>query len=357
MHRSQIEPHFGLVTDAHRFLLAQDASENNRAAALAQFLTAAGMHRLPRIELDAVVVRVLRALDRQAPDRSPGLVDRYLDMTRDNLEPLSAARYCLEDTGPCRQIRNPHVREAVILFEESYADSSLTLAKVAQRIGIHTASLCRAFKAETGATPMGYLRSARLRSASARLATTAANVKEVWTAVGYNHASNFDHDFRRQFGVTPSHYRQHIGHPTRVPIAMEPRPPESDEAGSGKRLLVVDGDASLRQAYEAYLGRRGYLVATAPTGEDGLQLMSRASPDVILVEYHLPDHDGLEFLRTVRARPIERQPGVVLFTADWNLYDHSGEVFALGGRILSKLCVLEDVEFLVRELCESEARS
>ena len=65
-------------------------------------------------------------------------------------------------------------------------------------------------------------------------------------------------------------------------------------------VLVVDDDRSLLRALEIALGARGYDVAVARTGGDGVVQASLTNPDVVVLDLGLTDIDGVEVCRRIR---------------------------------------------------------
>jgi DNA-binding response OmpR family regulator len=67
------------------------------------------------------------------------------------------------------------------------------------------------------------------------------------------------------------------------------------------KVLVVEDDATIRTALMRALTDRGYAVAAAHTAMGGLQLAVSEHPDVVVLDLGLPDLDGREVLRMIRA--------------------------------------------------------
>ena len=77
------------------------------------------------------------------------------------------------------------------------------------------------------------------------------------------------------------------------------------------RVLVVDDDALFNRALRRELERRGVEVLVAEKGVDALLLMGSAKPDLVLLDLQLPDIDGLEVTKRLRARPETAEVALV----------------------------------------------
>lgn len=67
-------------------------------------------------------------------------------------------------------------------------------------------------------------------------------------------------------------------------------------------ILVIDDDTRLSAMLSDYLGSAGYAVRTAATGSSGLQEIARRPPDAVVLDVMLPDTDGFDVCRKIRAR-------------------------------------------------------
>jgi len=67
------------------------------------------------------------------------------------------------------------------------------------------------------------------------------------------------------------------------------------------RILIIDDERPVLMTLEALLSRRGFEVAVAPTGAAGRQNLSQGKIDLVLLDLGLPDADGLELLKEIRA--------------------------------------------------------
>jgi two-component system, OmpR family, KDP operon response regulator KdpE len=89
------------------------------------------------------------------------------------------------------------------------------------------------------------------------------------------------------------------------------------------KILVVDDEPPIRKLLRMGLSTQGYEILEAPNGKASLELLAR-NPDLIILDLGLPDIQGLELLRMIRARN-EDVPIVVLSSRG----DEVGKVQAL----------------------------
>jgi two-component system OmpR family response regulator len=71
---------------------------------------------------------------------------------------------------------------------------------------------------------------------------------------------------------------------------------------NGAKILVVDDEPSIVDAVGTALRYEGFDVQDATTGRDALASVTRAEPDLIVLDWMLPDLDGIEVARRLRDR-------------------------------------------------------
>jgi two-component system, OmpR family, phosphate regulon response regulator OmpR len=69
-----------------------------------------------------------------------------------------------------------------------------------------------------------------------------------------------------------------------------------------ERILLIEDDSRLAGMVQEYLGKAGYHVIHAENGARGLALHGREPVDVVILDLMLPDGDGLDICRQIRAR-------------------------------------------------------
>ncbi len=71
------------------------------------------------------------------------------------------------------------------------------------------------------------------------------------------------------------------------------------------RVLVIEDDAATAKSIELILRKEGWVVDTTDSGEDGLEIGKLYDYDILIVDLMLPDMDGLDVIRHLRAGRID----------------------------------------------------
>ena len=117
------------------------------------------------------------------------------------------------------------------------------------------------------------------------------------------------------------------------------------------RALIIDDDRDLLKLIQRTLEfTAGWEVHTAPSGASGLELARRLGPNVILVDVMMPEIDGYEVCRRLKADPVTAGVPIVLLTARRDLDDARVQETGAAG-VVFKPFQPEDLARRVRELC------
>jgi CheY-like chemotaxis protein len=68
----------------------------------------------------------------------------------------------------------------------------------------------------------------------------------------------------------------------------------------GRRILIVEDEATIRELYDDILSKEGYRLSMVASGEDGLKEWKKNNFDLILCDLGLPGMSGWEFIRFIR---------------------------------------------------------
>ncbi|WP_240473380.1 response regulator [Ferrimonas senticii] len=87
----------------------------------------------------------------------------------------------------------------------------------------------------------------------------------------------------------------------------------------GLRALVIDDNQTALQIYSTYLRDLGFAVDTAANGADGLQLAQQRAPQLVLLDWMMPEMDGVAVAEQLQqwyvSGKIERLPKIMMMTA------------------------------------------
>jgi CheY-like chemotaxis protein len=75
----------------------------------------------------------------------------------------------------------------------------------------------------------------------------------------------------------------------------------NDVAGHPIKALIVDDSLLVSEAMQMILQSEGFIVDAAYDGLHALALLKQSIPDIVITDVVMPDMDGLEFIRAVRA--------------------------------------------------------
>ena len=80
--------------------------------------------------------------------------------------------------------------------------------------------------------------------------------------------------------------------------------------------LVIDDSRAMRLILGRMLRELGFDVAEATNGREGLDQLATTRPDLVLVDWNMPEMTGIEFLEAMRQPPHESSAKVVMVTTE-----------------------------------------
>lgn len=96
-----------------------------------------------------------------------------------------------------------------------------------------------------------------------------------------------------------------------------------------KMILVVEDDGFLLSMYATKLNLENYKVLQATTGVQALKMIAKDLPDLILLDLKLPEMDGFEVLKNIKASQETKGIPVIVLT-NYSEKEHIDQCFALG---------------------------
>jgi two-component system phosphate regulon response regulator PhoB len=82
-----------------------------------------------------------------------------------------------------------------------------------------------------------------------------------------------------------------------------------------KKIVLIEDDADLYSLIQYNLEKEGFTMVGSQTGRGALELCRRERPDLVLLDIMLPDSDGLDICKGIRAHPDLSQVPVIFLTA------------------------------------------
>lgn len=76
---------------------------------------------------------------------------------------------------------------------------------------------------------------------------------------------------------------------------------DSPDKSGYKKILVIDDSLVIRKMVEIALEEEEFIIETAVSGKDGLEVMDQTNPDLVILDMMLPDINGIEILKTIKA--------------------------------------------------------
>ena len=120
-------------------------------------------------------------------------------------------------------------------------------------------------------------------------------------------------------------------------------------------ILLIEDESTLAKNIRSYLSREGFDVRVAATGEGGLEEFERFKPDIVLLDYNLPDTDGLCLLE--RLKSVDPSVNVVMITGEGTV-DVAVAAMKAGVRdYLAKPLVLGELRILLKRMAGEADRT
>jgi DNA-binding response OmpR family regulator len=82
-----------------------------------------------------------------------------------------------------------------------------------------------------------------------------------------------------------------------------------------KQILVVDDEVQILALLSVMFRRVGYSVLKAESAHNALRMLDTSTPDLFILDVMMPEIDGIELCRRIRARPETARTPIILFSA------------------------------------------
>jgi two-component system, OmpR family, response regulator VicR len=119
------------------------------------------------------------------------------------------------------------------------------------------------------------------------------------------------------------------------------------------KILIVEDEQSLNEAYQMVLESEGYEIHAAYDGEQALKITEKIEPDLILLDLRMPKVGGIEFLKRYEASTKHPDVKIVIFS-NLDTQKEIEEAYKLGAQkyILKAWASPKELVRLVEEILE-----
>lgn len=117
-----------------------------------------------------------------------------------------------------------------------------------------------------------------------------------------------------------------------------------------QKILIVEDEADIRKPIVNKLRRFNYTVLEAVNGIEGLEIYKKENPDLVLLDIVMPEMDGLEMLKQLRAFDKNAQVLILTNMSDRNKLAEAVELEAVEYLIKSNYSIDELVGKIVKRL-------
>ena len=97
---------------------------------------------------------------------------------------------------------------------------------------------------------------------------------------------------------------------------------------SKAKVLIIEDEALLNEAYQTILGKEGFTHRSAYNGQEALDILKEYTPNIILLDLRMPKMNGIEFLQNF-TDPVKEKIKIIVFS-NYDVQKEIDEAFALG---------------------------
>ncbi len=112
-------------------------------------------------------------------------------------------------------------------------------------------------------------------------------------------------------------------------------------------VLLIDDEPDFRRIMGLHIKSWGYGLVTASSGEEGIAAVKCDKPDIVILDYVMPDMDGIKALRQIRK--IDNKLPVIMFTANPDIKSIKGTKKLGVSAYVPKFCLYTDMPSAVKE--------
>ncbi len=115
-------------------------------------------------------------------------------------------------------------------------------------------------------------------------------------------------------------------------------------------LLIVEDDHAIRKMLYQFLSTKNFSVKEAEDGRQALAILNESNPDLILMDWMLPDQTGPQIIKKIRKNPIQKDIPIIMLTARAEEMDKIEGLDAGADDYMTKPVSLQELHARIRAL-------
>jgi DNA-binding response OmpR family regulator len=123
------------------------------------------------------------------------------------------------------------------------------------------------------------------------------------------------------------------------------------------KILVVDDEPHIREVLEYSLKLEGFQVYTAPDGRTGLELARKEEPDLVLLDWMMPEMNGLQVLSELKRDDKTKDIPVFMLTAKSMLLEVGRALYEGADDYITKPFLPVELSAMIRSKLEQMAKA
>ena len=119
-----------------------------------------------------------------------------------------------------------------------------------------------------------------------------------------------------------------------------------------KRILIIDDDSSTTESISSYLREIGYDVATAANGIEGLEMVKKFDPDLIISDIRMPKLNGVELYFVLKGMKFNKP---IIFISSYDFKDAESSSLRITAYIEKPINIFELDDYIKQALVNADA--
>lgn len=115
--------------------------------------------------------------------------------------------------------------------------------------------------------------------------------------------------------------------------------------------LIVDDERCIREVISYALGEKGFTIESAANGKEALDKIVRNKPDIIILDFTMPQMDGLQVCKQLKGKPDTQDIPIIFLSAHKHIGQMVKDMPGAAVKYLEKPCdltyLLEQIESLL----------